>query len=54
MLDTLGKVGSVAETARILASEFDRPVAEIEADLCEFCRVLIERNLLVIDRPDAA
>ena len=53
MLDVLGQVGAVAEAAHILASDFDRPIAELKADLCEFCHLLVERGLLVIDRPAA-
>jgi hypothetical protein len=49
MLETLDRTGSVREAARILAGEYDHPVSEIEADLCEFCRSLLERGVLVVE-----
>jgi len=49
MLETLDRLGSLHKTAQVLAGEYDRPVAEIEADLREFCESLIERGLLVAE-----
>jgi Coenzyme PQQ synthesis protein D (PqqD) len=49
MLDTLCEVSAVADAATILARDFDRPLEEIERDLCEFCDGLIERGLLTVD-----
>jgi len=48
MLELLEKVGSIGEVAGILASEYSRPLAELESDLCEFCEALIERGLLIV------
>ena len=46
MLDALTNEASVREAANALAQVFDRPQAEIEDDLCEFCEGLIERGLI--------
>ena len=46
MLEVLKAVGSVRRAARQLAAEFGRDVAEIEADLEEFCLSLEERELI--------
>jgi Coenzyme PQQ synthesis protein D (PqqD) len=50
MLDTLEKVGSVGDAAKILAGDYGLPLAEIESDLCAFCEALVQRGLLVVER----
>ncbi len=49
MLDVLVKAKSVGEAAAELATEFSRPVDEIERDLSTFCLQLQERGLIVLD-----
>ena len=49
MLDMLEKVGSVEEAAAVLAREYERPVEEIQVDLCRFCEGLVERGLLIVE-----
>ena len=46
MLETLERTPSVREAAAKLAAEYDRPVEEIEADLCAFCSDLLARGLI--------
>jgi hypothetical protein len=46
MLETLERTPVVREAAAKLAVEFDRPPAQIEADLCAFCSDLLERGLI--------
>lgn len=46
MLELLDKNGSVREVANRLAAEFDRPQAEIDEDLAQFCADLAERGLI--------
>lgn len=49
MLAALEHCGSVRAAAVEVAAEFDRPLEEIERDLCEFCARLTERGLLEVD-----
>ena len=52
MLDTLTRVPKLGEAAAKLAAEFNRPLEEIEADLCAFCSDLLERGLIELsDEP---
>jgi hypothetical protein len=46
MLETLTKTPRLGDAAAQLATEFDRPQEEIEADLCAFCRDLLDRGLI--------
>jgi hypothetical protein len=46
MLETLERTPAVREAAAKLAAEFDRPLAQVEADLCAFCADLLERGLI--------
>ncbi len=48
MLDVLTTTSSIRDAAAELAQGFDRPQAEIEDDLCEFCEALIGRGLIVV------
>jgi transcriptional accessory protein Tex/SPT6 len=47
MFAVLDENGSVADTAEILAHEYNRPLVEIQQDLCNLCEVLLHRALLV-------
>jgi hypothetical protein len=49
MLDTLAQVGSVRQAATLLANEYGREVSGIEEDLIEFCKLLVDRGLLVVE-----
>ena len=49
MLETLDQVGSVSQAATLLAREYGRELSEIEKDLVEFCQLLVDRSLLVVD-----
>jgi hypothetical protein len=51
MLEALEREPDVATAAATLAEVYDRPVAEIEADLIEFCEGLLDRGLIEIDPP---
>jgi Coenzyme PQQ synthesis protein D (PqqD) len=46
MLETLGASATVRDAAASLASDYSRPVGEIEEDLYEFCVRLQERGLV--------
>ena len=48
MLAVLEKVPSVEAAATQLAREFEQPVEVIREDLAEFCRSLLDRQLLEI------
>ncbi len=48
MLETLDRTPSIRAAAARLAQEFERPVEEIEADLCAFCADLLARGLIVL------
>lgn len=50
MLDLLEREPTVRDAAAKIASEFGRPVTEVEADLCEFCSDLASRGLIVLAR----
>jgi hypothetical protein len=52
MLKTLAETGEVRRAAAIVAREYQQPQAEIEADLCNLCQVLLSRGLVEIDRAD--
>jgi hypothetical protein len=49
MLSTLEELGSVREAAARIATEFDIPVAQAEADVCQFCHDLVDRGLLTAE-----
>jgi Coenzyme PQQ synthesis protein D (PqqD) len=49
MLDTLVQAGSVSRAATLLAQEYGREISEIEQDLVEFCELLVDRGLLVVE-----
>jgi hypothetical protein len=49
MLQTLEDASTVAEAAGRLAELYDRPLDEIETDLCAFCDDLLARSLIELD-----
>ncbi|HEY4826065.1 MAG TPA: PqqD family protein [Solirubrobacteraceae bacterium] len=49
MLDTVAQVGSVGHAATLLAEEYGRELSEITDDLLEFCGLLVDRGLLVVE-----
>lgn len=49
MLEIVDRVSSLEHAAKTLAEEYDRPVDEISADLCQFCADLERRGLLELD-----
>jgi hypothetical protein len=52
MLDELDQLGSVREVAAVLAREYERPVGDIERDVCKLCQALLERGLLTLKSPE--
>jgi hypothetical protein len=50
MLELLEREPTVRAAAVKVAGEFDRPLSEVEADLCEFCSGLVSRGLIVLER----
>ena len=53
MLEVLERATTVADAAQRLANEYGRPVDEIESDLCDFCRDLMERGLIELRSADS-
>lgn len=51
MLEALDQVGHVKDVAVQLAAEYERPLGEIQADLCRFCQDLLERGVLELVAP---
>jgi coenzyme PQQ synthesis protein D (PqqD) len=49
MLETVDRVGSVTRAAALLAPEYGLGLSEIETDLVEFCELLVDRGLLVVE-----
>jgi coenzyme PQQ synthesis protein D (PqqD) len=52
MLELLERSATVGEAAQQLADEFGAPLEQIQADLCDFCRDLLERGLIELRAPD--
>jgi hypothetical protein len=53
MLDVLKDSGTVEEAAAQLANEYGQPVSQVQADLCQFCSDLSERELIdLVDGDD--
>lgn len=48
MLELVQREPTVGDAAAKIATEFGRPVSEVEADLCEFCSDLASRGLIVL------
>ena len=53
MLAVLLERREVRFAAEALAAEFRRPLGEIAADLCTFCRELAARGLIELSPPEA-
>ena len=53
MLELLDRVGTVQDVVIQLAGEYQRPEAEIEADLRDFCLDLGDRGLIEISNEPA-
>jgi hypothetical protein len=51
MLETLERAHTVGEAAEILADEYGQPLEDMQRDLCEFCRDLLERGLIDLESP---
>ena len=50
MLETIERVPSVGDAAAALAEEYERPLPEVQRDLCKLCEALVERSLLIVER----
>jgi hypothetical protein len=46
MLEVLAASPTVRDAAAKLAGEYGRPVDDIERDVCDFCRDLLDRGLI--------
>jgi hypothetical protein len=53
MLELLERSATVDAAAQQLATEYGRPVEAMQADLCDFCRDLLERGLIEVGEADA-
>jgi Coenzyme PQQ synthesis protein D (PqqD) len=52
MLEVLERSATVEAAARQLADEFGTPLDELQVDLCDFCRDLLDRGLIELRAPD--
>jgi coenzyme PQQ synthesis protein D (PqqD) len=52
MLELLEGSGTMGEAARKLAEEYGGSLETLQADLCDFCRDLLERGLIELRAPD--
>ena len=53
MLEALERGVSVREAAAAVAGDYGQPAAVVEQDMCELCRVLLERGLIELDGDSA-
>jgi hypothetical protein len=53
MLELIERSATIDAAARQLAEEYGRPADAMQADLCDFCRDLLERGLIEVGKPDA-
>jgi Coenzyme PQQ synthesis protein D (PqqD) len=53
MLELIERSATIDAAARQLAQEYGRPLEAVQADLCDFCRDLLERGLIEVGAPDA-
>jgi hypothetical protein len=53
MLELIERSATIDAAARQLAEEYGRPLEDMQADLCDFCRDLLERGLIEVGAPDA-
>jgi hypothetical protein len=52
MLELLERSATVGAAARQLADEYPGSLEQLQADLCDFCRDLLERGLIELRAPD--
>jgi hypothetical protein len=52
MLDVLERSLTIGAAAQQLAAEYGESVEKLQADLCDFCRDLLERGLIELRPPD--
>jgi hypothetical protein len=50
MLESIEGAPTLQAAAQQLAAEYERPVVEVERDLCDLCAALLERELIVLDK----
>jgi hypothetical protein len=48
ILDLLADDATLGSAAQVLAEEYQRPLAEVERDVCTFCEELRERGLIEV------
>ena len=49
MLEALEKAPCVRDAAATVAEGYEQPQAVVERDMCELCRLLLDRGLIEID-----
>ncbi len=54
MLDAMAKASSVRVAAADAASSYDQPESTIQRDMCELCRVMLDRGLIEVGAEDEA
>ena|ERR1035437_10035878 len=54
MLAALEQTGCVRDAAAAVAAGFEQAQAVVEKDMCELCRLLLDRGLIEIDGPPAS
>ena len=52
MLEVLERSETIGAAAQQLAEEYGGPLETLQADLCDFCRDLLERGLIELRAPD--
>jgi coenzyme PQQ synthesis protein D (PqqD) len=52
MLEELERAPTVGDAGHLLAESFGQPLDEIERDLCDLCRDLLERGLIELAGPE--
>jgi hypothetical protein len=54
MLDAMARAGSVRAAAAATAHSYDQPESVIQHDMCELCRVMLDRGLIEVGTEDEA
>lgn len=53
MLEAIDRENSIPAAAAAVAAEYGEAQATVEADMCDLCRLLLDRGLVEVDdRPD--
>ena len=52
MLEAVERAASVGDAVAEVAAEFEQPQSVIERDMCELCRLLLDRGLVEIGNHD--